>query len=66
MFEFKQVLTCYAKIKSSYPVTADSNHRFLSGRYFTLDKNQKPVGGNFAGVKGEEDKEEKWGVKDYI
>jgi hypothetical protein len=35
-------------------------------RYFTLDENKNPVGGNFAGIKGEEDKEENWGVKDYI
>jgi hypothetical protein len=35
-------------------------------RYFSLDENHKSVGGNFAGVKGKEDKEEEWGVKDYI
>ena len=58
--------TAYKKNHYIFQLKLLSQIFFLLFRYFTLDENKNPVGGNFAWVKGEEDKEEEWGVKDYI
>ena len=35
-------------------------------RYFTLDKNLKPVGGKYSSIQGDDEDEESWNVIDYI